>query len=417
MNFTNSPLVKHTNISPHKTAPRNAKIDTITIHCVVGQVTAESLGSWFKQPNTQASSNYGVDKDGRVGLYVDEKDRSWCTSSGANDNRAVTIEVASDTTHPYAVTDKAFSGLLDLVTDICKRNGIVKLLWKGDKALIGQVDKQNLTVHRWFANKSCPGDYLYNLHGKIADEVNKRLNAAAPTPEQPSTPTQTTGANDEIIWNFLKGKGLNDFAVAGIMGNLYAESGLKPNNLQNIYEKSLGFTDESYTAAVDNGSYTNFVRDSAGYGLAQWTYWSRKENLLQFARLGGKSIGDLQTQLEFLWRELQEYTAVMTVLNNAKSVLEASNVVLTQYEKPADTGASVQAKRADYGQGYYNKFATKTATPSTPEPEKPAVADWAREAWAWGIENKFFDGTRPTDPITRQETITLFYRFLTMLGR
>ena len=183
--MSNSPLVVHTRISPNRTSPRNAKIDTITIHCVVGQCTAETIGNIFAPASRQASSNYGVDKDGRVGMYVEEKDRSWCTSSGANDHRAITIEVSSDTTHPYAVTAKAFAGLLDLVTDICKRNGIKQLLWRADKSLIGQPDKQNLTVHRWFANKACPGDYLYNLHSQITDEVNKRLGAA---PSPPVTP-------------------------------------------------------------------------------------------------------------------------------------------------------------------------------------------------------------------------------------
>jgi len=188
--FTNSPMVVHTRLSPHRSSPRNAKIDTITIHCVVGQVTAESLGNWFSQPDTKASSNYGVDKDGRVGLYVNESDRSWCTSSAANDNQAITIEVASDKTHPYKVTDKALAGLIELCADICKRNGIKQLMWKADKNLIGQPDKQNMTVHRWFANKACPGDYLYNLHPHIADEVNKRLGAEGTTPPVPEPPPQ-----------------------------------------------------------------------------------------------------------------------------------------------------------------------------------------------------------------------------------
>lgn len=113
-------------------------------------------------------------------MYVEEKDRSWCSSNAANDNRAITIEVASDTTHPYAVNSAAYAALLNLLTDICKRNGIKQLLWKADKSLIGQPDKQNMTVHRWFANKACPGDYLYNRHSEIAAEVNKRLGATAP---------------------------------------------------------------------------------------------------------------------------------------------------------------------------------------------------------------------------------------------
>lgn len=170
--MSNSTLISYTKISPNKTSPRNHIIDTITIHCVVGQVTVESLGNVFANSDSQTSSNYGIGKDGKIGMYVEEKDRSWCSSSSSNDNRAITIEVASDTVDPYKITDSAYSALIKLVADICKRNGITKLLWKGDKSLIGQVDKQNMTVHRWFANKACPGDYLYNLHSDIAKQVN-----------------------------------------------------------------------------------------------------------------------------------------------------------------------------------------------------------------------------------------------------
>lgn len=175
MAYTNSPLVSYTRISPNRTKNRNHAIDTITIHCVVGQCSVETLGNIFAPESRQASCNYGIGADGRIGMYCEEKDRSWCSSNAANDHRAVTIEVASDTKHPYAVNDKAYAALIDLCTDICKRNGIKKLLWKADKSLIGQVDKQNMTVHRWFANKSCPGDYLYNRHSEIAELVNKRL--------------------------------------------------------------------------------------------------------------------------------------------------------------------------------------------------------------------------------------------------
>lgn len=176
--MSNSPLVSYTKISPNKSSPRNHAIDTISIHCVVGQCSIESLGEIFAPTSRQASSNYGVGKDGRIGMYVEEKDRSWCTSSSSNDNRAITIEVASDTTHPYAVTAAAYEGLIKLLVDICQRNpGIKRLRWQGDKSLIGQVDKQNMTVHRWFANKACPGDYLYKRHGEIAAEVNRRLDA------------------------------------------------------------------------------------------------------------------------------------------------------------------------------------------------------------------------------------------------
>lgn len=179
MEYSNSSLVSYTNISPNKTSPRTHKIDTITIHCIVGQWTAKQGCDYFAKSTAQASANYVVGKDGSIGLCVEEKDRSWCSSNAANDHRAITIEVASDTTSPYAVTDKALSTLIKLCADICKRNGIKKLLWKGDKSLIGQINKQNMTVHRWFKNKACPGDYLYERHGYIADEVNKMLGTSS----------------------------------------------------------------------------------------------------------------------------------------------------------------------------------------------------------------------------------------------
>lgn len=179
MGYTNSPLVSYTRISPNRTPNRNHVIDTISIHCVVGQCSVETLGNIFAPTSKQASCNYGIGPDGRIGMYVEEKDRSWCTSSGENDNRAVTIETASDIKHPYAVTDRAFAALLDLCEDICRRNGKKKLLWFADKqktlSYTPQPDEMVLTVHRWFANKACPGDYLYNRHGQIAEEVTRRL--------------------------------------------------------------------------------------------------------------------------------------------------------------------------------------------------------------------------------------------------
>ena len=173
--------------------------------------------------------------------------------------------------------------------------------------------------------------------------------------------------NAEKIWNFLTGKGLTAYGIAGLMGNLYAESGLIPTNLQNSYEKSLGMNDVEYTAAVDSGSYGNFVRDSAGYGLAQWTYWSRKEALLNYAKAAGKSIGDLEMQLGFLWKEISGYSAVIKVLKSAATVREASDIVLTQYERPADQSDRVKELRAGYGQKYFDQYAST-------EPQKPAAS-------------------------------------------
>lgn len=458
MSYTNSPLVSYTKLSPNHSGRRTHAIDTITIHCVVGQCSVETLGRIFAPESRQASSNYGVGYDGRIGMYVEEKNRSWCTSSGANDHRAITIEVASDTTHPYAVNAKAYAAMLDLVTDICKRNGIKKLVWSTNKnERMNHLNGCNMTVHRDYDNKSCPGDYLYSRHGAIAAEVNKRLGAtsdgntgggnngggsttttfkngdvvkiagttyysgktipswvraknwivcdvsgdrvvinksedgmnaimspvnardlalahATPT-VAPVTGTPSTGSesDERRMWDYLMDKLGNEYGVAGLMGNIYAESALRSNNLQNAYETKLGHTDATYTTAVDNGSYTDFVHDSAGYGLAQWTYYSRKQALLDYAKASKKSIGDYEMQLDFLYKELSgSYASVLSELKNAKTVLEASNAVLTKFERPADMGTAVQNKRASFGQKYYDKYAKKPVTPD-PKPTTPTL--------------------------------------------
>lgn len=202
MGFSNSSLATVKMISPNRTPNRNHAIDTITIHCFVGQVNAKRGCEVFQPSSKGASCNYVVGYDGSIGLCVEEKDRSWCTggkdkngnpirvngiSGSSNDYQAVTIEVASDSTHPYAITEKAMAALIELCADICRRNGIKKLLWSGDKNLVGNPAKQNLTVHRWFANKACPGDYIYQRLGDIAAKVNTRLGAtgAAQAPAAP----------------------------------------------------------------------------------------------------------------------------------------------------------------------------------------------------------------------------------------
>lgn len=231
--MSNSPLVDYIRISPNKNSPRNHKIDTITIHCVVGQCTAETLGNIFAPTSRQASSNYGVGTDGKIGMYVEEKDRSWCSSNAANDNRAVTIEVASDTKHPYAVNDRAFAALLDLVTDICKRNGIKKLVWSTKKAdRVNHKNGCNMTVHRDYANKSCPGDYLYNRHGEIAAEVNRRLGVADTAPD-------AGAAQGVTVYTVKKGDTLSQ--IAAKYGTTYqaiaAYNGIKNPNAIRVGQK------------------------------------------------------------------------------------------------------------------------------------------------------------------------------------
>lgn len=700
MSYTNSSLATYKKLSPNHSGQRTHSIDRISPHCVVGQLSVESLGGIFAKSSYQASSNYGIGTDGRIALYVEEKNRSWCTSSNENDQRAVTIECASDTKTPYWMNDKVYSSLIKLCIDICKRNGKKKLIWFNDKnkslSYKPKSDEMIITVHRWFANKSCiptysevltkngwikirdieigdeiacadldnlritfeevydkvpirqqdtytnndltatkdhrmvyythnkdnlriddykhllsnsnmihiplagyakndglnitddmirfyvavqadghymyekksdgsksyygiefhlkkdrkierireilencgfdwrenkksdgsisiriynnsdvnivedvcekflsnkiftwewlnmseeqahlfidelllwdgcvnasiytskkkenldivsavsaingigsrvygnnihfrdcpnitlgkgekstkrnnkqhcgkntevtcvsvktgiflirqngktfivgncPGEWLYSRLGDVANKVTSALNESNTETEQTEDKKETvekpverinnTDNPEKVIWDFLIGKGLNEYAVAGLMGNLKAESNLRSTNLQNSFERKLGYSDESYTKAVDSGKYKNFVHDSAGYGLAQWTYYTRKQKLIDYAKSCNKSIGDLLMQLEFLWKEIQGYTSVMSTLKNAKSIYEASTAVLTGYEKPADQSGSVKTRRAELGkQIYNNQKKSKDESPVYSEENKYSV--------------------------------------------
>ena len=236
--MSNSSLVSYTKISPNKNSPRNHAIDRITPHCVVGQLSAESICGCFTSTSVKASCNYGIGTDGRISLCVEEKDRSWCSSSSANDNRAVTIECASDKTSPYAMTDAVYASLINLCVDICKRNGKSKLLWLGDKtktlAYNLKSDEMVLTVHRWFANKSCPGDWLYSRMGDLATKVTARLGGN--TTEEKSTFSSYKVKVTASVLNIRKGAGTN-YALAG---------------------------------AIRNGGVYTIVQESTGQGATKW---------------------------------------------------------------------------------------------------------------------------------------------------
>ena len=193
MAYTNSSLVSYTKLSPNHSGQRTHSIDRITPHCVVGQCSVETLGSIFYPTSRQASCQYGIGSDGRIGMYVEEKNRSWCSSSNANDQRAITIECASDTSEPYAMNSKVYDALIKLCVDICKRNGKKKLIWLGDKDKTlnynPKSDEMVITVHRWFANKSCPGNWLYARLGDLATKVTAQLTGTTTT--TPETPTTT----------------------------------------------------------------------------------------------------------------------------------------------------------------------------------------------------------------------------------
>ena len=214
--MSNSPLVSYTKLSPNHSGARTHSIDRITPHCVVGQCSVEVLGNIFYPTSRQASSNYGIGPDGRIGMYVEEKNRSWCSSSRENDQRAITIECASDTTHPYAMNDKVYASLIDLCIDICKRNGKKKLLWFADKNkclnYVPEADEMLLTVHRWFANKSCPGDWLYARLSDVAAKVTSALGTSTAIEQKPAAPFRVRVSISNL--NIRKGAG-TDFATIG----------------------------------------------------------------------------------------------------------------------------------------------------------------------------------------------------------
>lgn len=220
--MSNSPLVSYTKLSPNHSGKRNHVIDTVSIHCMAGNLTVETCGNLFANPSRKASSNYGIGSDGRIGLYVEECNRSWCTSSSSNDNRAITIEVANNggADQGWPISDAAYNSLIALLVDICQRNGIKKLLWKGDKSLIGQVDKQNMTVHRWFAAKACPGDWLYNRHGQIAAEVNAKLSGEDDDMDQ----TKFNEMFGTAMTNYLKGLQNNNCGTWSEEARVWAEN-------------------------------------------------------------------------------------------------------------------------------------------------------------------------------------------------
>lgn len=241
MAYTNSSMVVYTKLSPNNSGQRTNSIDRITPHCVVGQCTAEGLGDWFYKSSTQASSNYGIDRDGRVGMYVEEKNRSWCSSSSANDQRAITIECASDTTEPYAFKDVVYQKLITLCVDICKRNGKTKLLWFGDKDKTlnyePKSDEMVLTVHRWFANKSCPGSWMYARMGDLAEKVTAALGSGT----DGATTTQGTQASAF--------SGLSEADVVKSVGTLFT-------------------ADQKKTGILASVSMAQFILES-GYGKSE----------------------------------------------------------------------------------------------------------------------------------------------------
>ena len=339
------------------------------------------------QPSAQVFVNSwnSVDKSVCVHAFIDANTgdvyqtlpweyRGWHCGSGPNgsgNNTHIGVEMCepacirytggarftcSNVEEARAAVRRTYESAVQLFAELCERfrldplaDGVILSHEEGHKR--GIASNHGDPVHLW---------NQLNM-GYTMDGFRKAVKAAMGSAAVPAEPAAVDNA--AVIWNFLKSKGLNDYAVAGIMGNLKEESGLDPCNLQNSYNKKLNISDVDYTAVVDAGAYPDFFTDKAGYGLVQWTYWSRKKALLDYAKAVGTSIGDLNMQLAFMWQELQGYKAVMTVLNSAASVREASDIVLHKYEQPGDQSVAVEEKRAASGQTFFDRFTGSSVSP------------------------------------------------------
>ena len=288
--------------------------------------------------------------------------RPWGCGSGKNgscNSGWIQFEMCEDNLKNADYFNAAYREACEITAYLCKKFGLDphgSVSYKGvtvpvilchqDSYRLG-LGNDHADIYEWFKR-----------YGKTMVNVRDDVAALMAEPE-PVPLTEVIIENAErYIWDDLMGKIGNPYAVAGLMGNLCAESSLNSHDLQGSAEKKLGMTDEQYTQAVNSGTYDNFINDGAGYGLAQWTYYSRKRKLLGYAKERGKSIGDLQMQLDFLWQEMGDsFKAARDALVASQTVLEASNIILTQYEKPADQSAQIQEKRASLGQRYYDRYA------------------------------------------------------------
>lgn len=275
MAYSNSSLVNYTKISPNRYHPRNHIIDTITIHCMGGNLSIETCGDLFANPMRSASSNYGIGTDGRIALYTNEEDGSWCSSDKSNDMRAVTIEVANDGRENtgWHVSDKAMESLIKLVADICKRNNIQKLVWSTDKNIrIKHLNGANMTVHRDYAAKSCPGDYLYSKHGYIADEVNKLLSKPVETKKEVGEFDKMTDLQKDLF--------VRNVLYIGLLDREADENGVQHwidviNNTNNISDVCDRFMEsEEYRRRTVKVAYNRLLnRDPDQDGWDHWTEW------------------------------------------------------------------------------------------------------------------------------------------------
>lgn len=328
------------------------------------------IKNWNRSDYGSACVHGFIDgNDGTVYQTLPWDYRGWHAGGAAN-NTHIGIEMCepscikytggsiftcSDLSKAQAVAKRTYESAVELFTMLCHRFGLDPerdIISHSEGSKLGVASAHADPEHLW-KQLNLPytmDSFRLAVKSAMTDTLSDKV--YAPTP-----------LSESDIYTYFKAQGLTDYGVAGLMGNLYAESGLKSTNLQNSYEKLLGMDDATYTAAVDSSAYGNFITDKAGYGLAQWTFWSRKQALLNYAIQKKTSVGDCRMQCEFLMEELtKNYPTVLSVLKSATSVRQASDAVLLSYERPANQSEAVRNKRASYGQGYYDKYAEKTVS-------------------------------------------------------
>ena len=344
-----------------------SRIKYIVIHYTGALGDAKANCNYFAGGNRNASAHYFVGYDGAIWQSVEDKNVAW--HCGAKSYKHAECRNANSIGIEMCVRKKSTESMGATDKDWYFESATVEAAAELTRYLMDKynVPASHVIRHYDVTGKICPNPYVYNTTAHTWDEFKRLISGTASAGGMVQN-----GNTEKTIWDYLAGKGLSAYAVAGLMGNLYAESGLNSCNLQNSYNESLNMTDAEYTDDVDNGSYGNFVNDKAGYGLAQWTYYTRKQALLDFAKEAGVSIGNMDMQLAHLWRELQGYKSVMAELKTAESVRAASDAVLLGFERPADQSEAVKKKRAGYGEAYYKKYAggQQAAAPQ----EKPQEA-------------------------------------------
>ena len=385
--MSNSSLVSYTRLSPNHSGRRNHKIDRITPHCVVGQLSVESLGGVFANSSRQASSNYGIGYDGRVALYVDENNRSWCSSSASNDNRAVTIECASDLSEPYYMNNDVIESLIDLCVDICRRNGKDTLIWFGDKnkSLNYEPDDNEcvITVHRWFANKSCPGDYLYNRLDEIAEKVTKRLGGENVTYNS----SNRNNSSDSMDIHTIAQKVIQGYYGNGNDRKRALENlGYNYNEVQAEVNRILGKGSSSGSSSSSSSSYniTAIAKDviSGKYGNGE----TRRKNL----ESRGYNYNEVQKEVNRLLNNGSSSSSSNSSSSNSSNITAiAREVIQGKYGNGNDRKRALESRGYNYSEVQAEVNRLLNGGSSSSNSSKKSIDTIAREViqGKWGNGN------------------------------